>query len=185
MLVSALNPRAQIKHRRTYSKNTLVILYKNLQDALKNVLKHELADIKQVLFTTDLWSSAGSDDYSSLTMHYVSPSWQMRRFVIGCKDFEGRHTGAAIARQLDQMIREIPHLDLEQVVVTMTTNSASNMIKAFTGTSSESSTVDKHFKCIDHTLNNCLKDALECPEVNRPVKLCKKLADAVHCSNLK
>ena len=184
-LVSALNPRAQIKNRTTYSRNTLVILYKNLQDALKNVLKHELADIKQVSFTTDLWSSAGSDDYSSLTMHYIAPSWEMRRFVIGCKDFEGRHTGAAIARQLDQMIRDIPYLDLEKVSVTMTTDSASNMIKAFTGTSSESRTVDKHFKCIDHALNNCLKDALEHPELSLAVKHCKKLADAVHRSNLK
>lgn len=184
-LVSALNPRAQIKDRTTYARNTIVILYKNLHDALKNVLKHELADIKQVSFTTDLWSSAGSDDYSSLTMHYIAPSWEMRRFVIGCKDFEGRHTGAAIARQLDQMIKDIPYLDLEQVTVTMTTDSASNMIKAFTGTSSESRTVDKHFKCIDHALNNCLKDALEHPELSPAVKLCKKLADAVHRSNLK
>ena len=184
-LVSALNPRAQIKNRTTYSRNTLVILYKNLHDALKNVLKHELADIKQVSFTTDLWSSAGSDDYSSLTMHYIAPSWEMRRFVIGCKDFEGQHTGASIARQLDQMIKDIPYLDLEQVAVTMTTDSASNMIKAFTGTSSESRTVDKHFKCIDHALNNCLKDALEHPELSPAVKLCKKLADAVHRSNLK
>lgn len=116
----------------------MIILYKNLQEGLENVFKNELPDVRKVSFTTDLWSSAGADDYASLTMHYVSPSWKMRRFVIGCKDFEGRHTGAAIARQLDQMIKEIPHLDTEKAELLMTTDSASNMIKAFNSDPPES-----------------------------------------------
>ena len=141
--------------------------------------------MRTVAFTTDLWSSAGCDDYSSLTMHYISPSWKMRRFVIGCKDFQGRHTGAAIGRQLDMMIKDIPHIEPEKVMMIMTTDSASNMIKAFDSEPPESKLVDKHIRCMDHALNNCLKDALDIPEVNTAVKRCKKLADAIHRSNLK
>jgi hypothetical protein len=180
-----MNPRAHVKSRSSFSRNTLLILYKNLQDALKSVLKTEMPGVEAVSFTTDLWTSCGADNYSSLTMHYVSPSWKMRRFVIGCKDFEGRHTGAAIARQLDQMIKDIPHIETQRMSLTMTTDSASNMIKAFDSDPPESKMIGKHFRCMDHAINNALKDALEIPDVKAAVVRCRKLAEAVHRSTLK
>ena len=180
-----VNPRAHIKNRTTFSKNVLVLLYKNIQDAMKNLFKNELPQVESIAFTSDLWNSEGSDDYVSLTMHYISPAWKMRRFVIGCRDFEGRHTGAAIARQLDAMVRDIPHVDLDRMVTSMTTDSASNMVKAFDSSPPESMTIKQHFKCVDHAINNCIKDALAIPDVKLCVKRCKKLAKAVHRSNLK
>lgn len=70
---AALNPRAQIKNRTKYSKDTFVILFKNLLDALKAVLKNKLPEVRMVSFTTDFWSSAGANNYSLLMMHYISP----------------------------------------------------------------------------------------------------------------
>lgn len=105
--------------------------------------------------------------------------------MISCKDFEVRHTGAAIARQTDHLVRDIPHLYSEKVELLMTADSAQNMIKAYNSNSAESKMIDQHFKCQDHVLNNCLKDALDVRDVSAAVKMCTKLADAVHRSNLK
>jgi len=175
--VASLNPRALVKSRTTYSRQTVVVLHKNLKEKLDLLLEKDLPSLDLVSFTTDLWQSRSTDDYISLTLHYINEDWEMLHFNIECRPYAADHSGVNIGHTLDQMIREVPGLD-QAVQKLMTTDGAANMKKAC----DESDEVDEQLLCLNHIINLAFKDACAVPMVANMIKLCKDLASACHYS---
>jgi len=178
--VESLNSKALVKSANTYSRKLCPLLHENLRSQLDKILKADLPLISGAHMTTDHWSSRCNDAYQSLTLHYISKNWEYKKWTVECKTTQGRHTGESIAALTDSMITNIPGLK-EDCYKTMTTDTASNMIKAM----EESLVIDKHFKCVDHIINVCVLKALEDESVSQAVQKCKDLASATHRSSSK
>jgi hypothetical protein len=175
--VASLNPKAVIKTRTTYSRNTCALVWKNLKEALDKVLAKDLPDLDVVSFTSDLWQSRATDDFISLTIHFVDIDWSLRHYNIECRPFSSAHSGVMIGYAMDEMIRAVKGL-AEATLKYMTTDGAANMKKAC----DESETVSHQLICLNHILNLAFKDACKIPAVVAMIKICKDLASACHYS---
>ncbi len=96
----------------------------------KERLKMQLfAALSLLILTADIWSKPGfSSSYLGITVHFISESFKLESAVLELVYFPSRHTGQAIADVIKKVLNDwgISHL-----VSTITTDNASNMIKAF------------------------------------------------------
>lgn len=175
--VQALNPRALVKSKTTYSRNTIVLVWKNLKEQLDRLLSKELPGVTLISMTSDLWQSKATDDYISLTLHYVDEMWSMRHFNVECRPYSLTHSGVLIGQTLDTMINAVTGLSKDTMKI-MTTDGAANMRKAC----EESEEVDAQLICLCHVINLAYKDAAKVPAIASCIKMCKDLASACHYS---
>jgi hypothetical protein len=175
--VASLNPKAAIKSRTSYSRNTVVLVWKNLKEQLDKIFAMELPKLDILSLTSDLWQSRATDDYISLTAHFVDDAWNLRHYNIECKPFSSSHSGVMIGFAMDEMIRGVKGLS-EKTVKYMTTDGAANMKKAC----DESEKVSNQLLCLNHIMNLAYKDACKVPSVAAMIKVCKDLASACHYS---
>jgi len=153
-----------------------LLLTKNVQSALDEVLSRHLLTCENVSFTTDKWQSKGKHPYISLTLHYVNKKFVLRKFLIGCKSTEGLTTPAKLAL-IKNMIRRIQGLrQKEKCARTMVHDIGMNKkVK-------KSKLADQQMNCIDHVINNALKAALNHKEVAPLVATATDLVDGFHRS---
>ena len=175
--VAYLNPKLQVKSRSTLSRKLVPILYKNLKAALDNFFSEELiGKIPGVSFTSDEWVSRNFDKYLALTLHMIDSRWVLRHFAVHCKKMEGSSTGNNIMLVIDRMIDNITINP--EAITTMVTDGASQMKKAM----GSCLNISEHLVCVDHTIQNCLKDAFAAPEVKPAIEKAQALARATHKS---
>ena len=62
---------------------------KMFKEAVGNVLDNELPKCSEHCLLTDIWTSRNNDAYMSLTLHYITHEFQLKKFVIYCSPFEG------------------------------------------------------------------------------------------------
>ena len=91
-----------IKAPTTFSRYKLPLLFENVKDAVDKLLHKELPQCSGYGFSTDIWSSRNNDSYMALSFHYISESFELRKFIIACSYFDGHHTGDAISAKLEQ-----------------------------------------------------------------------------------
>jgi hypothetical protein len=154
-LIHAIDPRINIKNRTTYSKAKLNLVYNNLKAAMEKELKADLPHVGHVAFTTDIWTSRNNDPFLSLTLHYVTKDFVLKKFSLEHKHLLGRHTGAYIAKFLDEMISAVPGLE-PSTTVTCVHDSGANMIAAVR----DSEKITNSFTCLDHILNTVLSSSI-------------------------
>ena len=175
-----MNPKVTVKSASTLSKRFVPLLHRNLKEAMQKVMDKDRPEMAGVAFTSDIWSSRALNSYITLTMHYVDKDFNLRKFLVGCVNFDEKHTAIEISEKLDRLIEGI-NLPVN-ANLTMTTDGASNMIKA---ASKESRNVNDHLVCLCHILSNCLKDAFEVKAVKDSVSVLKDLASSTHKSLLR
>ena len=93
-LVSALNPRYQLPTRRHFSDQEIPQLYTHVKD---NVVMPALREAECFSATTDLWTSANSDPYLTLTVHFIDKEWSLQAFCLETGPMFADHTGQNIA----------------------------------------------------------------------------------------
>ena len=76
------------KHSTTSSKNKLPQLYNILKGAMHQVMKKELMDLNQVAITTDHWTSRANESYMSVTLHYILPDFDLKKFTLEVCQFK-------------------------------------------------------------------------------------------------
>ena len=91
--------------------------------------------------------------------HTISEEWQPKKFVLAMKYFPGKHDAESILGHITDILTEW-EIKLEQCF-SFTTDSASNMLKAFGHTFN-------HFSCGAHQLNLIVKGGLM--ESNEEIK---------------
>nr|GEU47950.1 zinc finger BED domain-containing protein RICESLEEPER 2-like [Tanacetum cinerariifolium] len=87
-------------------------------------IKRELEKIKgRICLTSDLWTSVTSDDYMTLTVHYIDESWVLKKKVLNFKVTPPPHTGSLLAHSVITFLRE---WGIENKVFIITLDNATN-----------------------------------------------------------
>ena len=89
-----------------------------------------------------------------------------------------KHTAMHIEQRVLEIIAEWGLESASSTSIPVTSDSASNMRLAFSGANWE------HVHCIAHTLQLCLKEALDKPKVRRALGWACKVVSYFHCSPL-
>ena len=103
------------------------------------------------------------------------------RFFQFTKNVLGRHTGEAIAKKIEQLLKEVPHVENLEVVDVH--DSAANMKNGM----QRSNIIHRSLPCSDHLLNFAILQTgavTACPEMNSAVERCTALASKSHKSTL-
>ncbi|XP_021702767.1 zinc finger BED domain-containing protein 1-like [Aedes aegypti] len=177
--VESMDPRIIVKNKSTYTRSKCPQLLENVKQAVEKILQNDLPFCDGIAFTSDTWTSRSNDPFQSLTLHYVSKEFELKKFTVDCKSFRGRHTSEAIAKLCDEMINSIPGIN-SSAMKYATTDSGANMLKAM----SIANEITDNLKCFDHILNTCVTKALEQNSLREVVGQCKNLATLTHRSSL-
>ena len=183
--VANLNPRANIKTAKTFATTKLPKLYEAMKFDMDKKTKKDFAIDVGVGFTSDCWTSRANDPFMSLTLHYVSPQWELVRVLVACIPFEGRHTAVRLAAALDETIKSIQGLSIDpknkNSPKTVVHDAAANMI----ATIPKSGLGLQSFVCMDHRLQTILRKTFKDNKgLNDLIKKATKLASKCHQSAL-
>ncbi len=122
-LMKISNPKYQVPSRKHFTTKLLP----QTMDATRAKLQQLLSKSQVVCVTVDLWSSRQMRSYFGMTAHFVV-DWQLRSAMLSCTRFHGSHTGYAIA---DEFEKTIASFNLTKKISFTVSDSASNMMKAF------------------------------------------------------
>ena len=136
-------------------------------DTEKEKLCDELNDVTSTAITTDTWTSNSTESYITVTEHHIDDAWEMKSNVLMTRAMPERHTGENLATRLTDCVEEF---NLQGKVETCVHDNARNMECA-------GNICDQwnDFGCFGHTIQLCLKPALDLPKVSLVVSKCRKL----------
>ncbi len=158
-------PHYKVPTRNYFSKIEILKMY----NAVKADVKKSLAQGEFFAATTDLWTSerGGGLPCISFTVHYLTPDWQLESHCLETQFFPEDHSAENITEFFENMLEEweINKTDL----VSITTDNATNMTKAFEGFP------DLWLGCFGHNLNLAISEALKIQRVDTAVKACRHL----------
>ena len=126
----------------------------------------DLRKAASVCCTTDGWTSINTHPYISLTVHFLTPTWQLRTYCLRTIYLPDSHTGSDIAGMIHTILRKF-NLVLEDAA-TITTDSRSNPKVA------AKELLVIRMPCFGHILHNAIKFANKyVAEVTVMLKVCK------------
>lgn len=76
---NALDPKFTVKSRTTIGNKKVRILFNNVMEAVKKHLDADLKDVTGMGLTTDTWQSRANESFQSLTIHYISKNFDLKR----------------------------------------------------------------------------------------------------------
>ena len=94
-LLHYLEPRYKVLSRKHVTK-----MIQNKHKSVREKLQTKLKEANSISLTTDIWSSAATEVYITVTAHYISPEWQLYFCVLETPDMPERYTGQNIADRL-------------------------------------------------------------------------------------
>ena len=124
--------------------------------------------------TTDLWTSANSDPYMTLTVHFIDKEWSLQAFCLETVPMFVDHTGQNIADAIADIF-ENWGLSTNKVVA-FTTDSGANVIAAF------KSLKLLRISCFGHNLDLAIKKSLSSSQVKQSLARCHSLVELFHRS---
>lgn len=133
----------------------------------KAILTSELVSVKSVSITTDTWTSNSTESYITVTEHHINDDWNMQANVLLTRAMPERHTGENLAAKLKDCVSEF---GLDGKVYTCVHDNARNIQCA--GDKCEDW---DDLGCFAHTLQLCIKPALELQTVSKMISKCRKL----------
>ena len=124
-----------------------------IHDRVKKAVAREIANVPNMSFTTDIWSTAVNfDSLLSLTAHLVTDSFERKSAILSVNPFDGSHTGENMAAKFDEMFH-LWEINKDQVHLVVHDN-ASNMVKAM------SDALLPDLGCLAHTLQLVVNDGV-------------------------
>jgi len=182
-LLTLVEPRYKVVSR-SHIRGKLLPQY---QLKVEEAIVAMLQGVESCNVTIDIWSSRRMHGYLGVTCHFLTRSWQLESVLLCCSHLQGRHTGANILAEFEEVAEKY---SIVQRIFRVIADNASNMKKAFpetvslpgfdvdddeedlidTGNLSDSeegdddftdlSLVPKRINCFAHTLQLCVKDGL-------------------------
>ena len=118
----------------------------------KNKLKTELNNVKSKLaLTTDVWTSLQQKSYAVVTIHFMGPTGAIHHTLLDFFEMPHPHTGTDL-NNVVQLV--ISNYNLENRIVSITTDNASNNVGAMDDMKAIAVTKDVvHIRCAPHVLN--------------------------------
>ncbi|XP_039599784.1 uncharacterized protein LOC120522979 [Polypterus senegalus] len=122
-MMETLQPQCTVMTRKT--------LFSKIQEAAKNmksIIIKKLSTVNYVATTIDCWS-AGQHSYLGVTCHWIDEiSLERHSAALACRPLKGSHTYDVLAAALEEIHSEY---HIREKVTKMTTDSGSNVLKAF------------------------------------------------------
>ena len=148
-------------------RNTIRSRIMHRYETERETLSTDLDAVSSVAITTDTWTSNSTESYITVTEHHITDAWEMKTNVLMTRAMPERHTGENIANRLKDCVEEF---SVEGKVETCVHDNARNMESA--GNMCEEWS---DLGCFGHTLQLCIKPALEVPKVAHVVSRSRKL----------
>lgn len=157
------------------------MIYKNLRKTIEDMLEKDLKDVRNVAMTSDGWQACNMKCFMSLTLHYITSTFQYKSVLLECKGFTGQHTGAALGQVLTDVLEGWPALTTSNLTRVCTTDGASNMANALE--KYVHPTVSR-LTCVAHMMNNSIQDAVAKSDMlSDVVNAAKALSQRLHRSS--
>lgn len=123
-MIRTLDRRYQLPSRNFFSQTAILELY----NKRRSEVQMEMATVKFYSTTTDLWSSRTMEPYLSMTVHFIDDDFELKSRCLQTSYFPQDHTGENIVSSLKEASAAWGLCEERQV--TITTDNASNVIKA-------------------------------------------------------
>jgi len=155
-LIKMLCPTYVIPSRKTVTQSLMPQMFEMTVECVKDTLKN----VEAVCLTTDGWTSRTNQSFISVTAHFIDPKNEtlVSSVLLGCIDFDEKHTGNNLARFLRNIVEE---WNLSNKLTAVVTDNAANIKTAIRKCNwrwlscfahSINLTVQSSLKCIDSTL---------------------------------
>lgn len=148
-------------------RNTVRARIVKRYDSEKDRLTSELASVPTASITTDTWTSNSTESYITVTEHHITDDWEMKANVLITRAMPERHTGENLANKLKDCVSEF---GLDGKIEMCVHDNARNIQSA-----GEKCEDWGDLGCFAHTLQLCIKPALELQSVNKTIGKCRKL----------
>jgi len=174
-MILKFDSKHQLPSRNTI-KNYVIKLFNKQRENVKNYIKNIPGKIS---LTTDIWTSLKNEGFLGITIHFINEEWVLKHFTLDIFKFKGSHTGQAIA---DEIYRVLSEFSLENKIIAMTTDNASNMISCARNLSVkfEHNSTFIHYRCVAHILNLIVTAGLDV--IKEPIKKLRKLVKVIRKS---
>lgn len=179
-MISSLHKKAPIV---SYAKirSMLSSTYYDTMHSTQHILK-----CKDVVLTTDAWTSIAKDGYATCTLHFIEPrSWTIHRFSLGIFKKDGSSTAVDVVRYAEQHLSNfgITYQQLTCVV----TDTEATMIAAgrlFKEKSVEAGGATAWHGCINHMLELVTKLAFkDIPNTQGTMSMCRSVVNFFNSSS--
>ena len=164
-LVEKLEPRFNIPSRKTLTEKIIPTMYIDLKQSL---IFLSIKRASYVALTTDCWTSRTNASYIGLTIHFLTPDWQLEHFVLENKELPINHTADNLAEALGECLSDW-NIDETQVSCTSIDNAA-NIVKALKDVLGWS-----YLNCFGHTLNLAVSAGLTVHRIHQVVVRCSRI----------
>ncbi|XP_046907209.1 E3 SUMO-protein ligase ZBED1-like [Hypomesus transpacificus] len=148
------------------SRATITSHVQTLHETEKAKVQQALEETKSVAFTGDYWTSLSNHNYLGVTAHYFDPQWKLQSHALTVLKTEDRHFANAVAEHFMLVARE---WDIQHKVVSLTTDSARNMIAAARQLPFE------HMPCIAHIVHRAVTVSLTNSPFDSALAKCRKV----------
>ena len=122
-LLNKAQPCYSIPSRKELSSKFLPSQTQQLQEHLRK----KFCSVGYVCVTVDLWTNRQMRSYIGITCHFID-NFQLQSTMLACRRFKGSHTAEIIHATFTEITTSF---NLETKILTIVTDSASNMLKAF------------------------------------------------------
>lgn len=157
-LIKTLEPRYSVPSRTTFSTKIIPDIYKTTRRGIED----DLAKTQSFALTTDGWTSRATESYLTVTVHYMSPDWEMKSAVLQTRPLYESHTSAHLAEELTNAVTEWK-LERPNITIPVTTDNAANIVNAI----HEAGGLGPQIGCFAHVVNLAAKKAVAITPVSR------------------
>ena len=146
--VQMLCPGYQIPSRKTLTSSLIPILHQTTVMKVKATLDVATA----VCLTADGWTSVNSNRFLAITAHFLDEETNMCSKLLGCVEFNEKHTAANLADKLHETARE---WKIYYKIVGIVKDNAANIVSAV------QLLKWRHIPCYAHTLNLIVQTSIK------------------------
>ena len=166
LLVHSLNPSYRVPCRKIVSKYLEHICKEHKDSLLESISE------KPISLTSDLWTSASTQGYITVTAHYLD-NWEIQNKVLATRNMTERHTG----RNIGQELNICAEFRVAKKVALVTENAANMSIAA-------QECGAPHINCFSHTLQLAIEDGLKLDQVSKVIGASRRLVSHFSHSSL-
>lgn len=94
--VSGLDPAYKLPNRKTLSKYLLPNEYLDAVNKINKIL----SGVNKICLTTDTWTSSSTQNYMSLTAHFIDTNWEIKSILIDCILVSVSHTAVNLRDEI-------------------------------------------------------------------------------------
>lgn len=147
-LLTTIDPSYKLPSRSHFSQTLLPAYYDEVVVKVELILE----EAEYVSLTTDCWTSNSTQSFMAVTAHFVSASWKPVSVLLGCFQFNERHTAENLRNLLLQLVKR---WKLDRKVVSISSDTAFNIVAAVRLTGWD------HVPCYAHKLNLVVEDSVK------------------------